>query len=266
MSFYHGRHAELYDLFYANKPYADEAAFVHQCVQQHSLGATQRILELACGTGEHAFRFEQLGYDVLATDASEDMLACARRKARQRASAVSFRLADMRALALPEPPFDAVLCLFDSIGYVATNDALRNVLQGVRRALRPNGLFLFEFWHAGAMLRSYDPVRIRRWHTPTGEILRIAETELDCAQQLGSVTYTIYEFSPNGTYHSLTETQRNRFFLVQEMAEWLRNAGFIPLVWHNGFTPQTDITVETWHVIGIARKSADVADRHTEGM
>ena len=45
---YLGRHAELYDIFYADKPYALEAAFVHQCLQSYSQEPVHRLLELAC--------------------------------------------------------------------------------------------------------------------------------------------------------------------------------------------------------------------------
>ena len=51
---YKGRHAELYDLFYEEKPYAEEAAFVADCLRQFGHATPRRLLELACGTGRHA--------------------------------------------------------------------------------------------------------------------------------------------------------------------------------------------------------------------
>jgi len=254
MSSYVGRHAELYDIFYADKPYDKEAAFVHQCLQQYSVGTTQRVLELACGTGSHALALEKKGYKILATDYSTDMLACARRKAAQVRSEVAFCHYDMRTLDLPYEPFDAVICLFDSVGYVATNEALVQVLEGVRRHLRPNGLFVFEFWHAGAMLRHYDPLRVRRFNTPDGEVLRISESALDYAKQLSRVTYIVYELRSDGTYANFQETQINRYFLVQEVAGWLSNCGFTPLKWFNGFNDDDVITDQTWHVVAVAQR------------
>ena len=260
MSSYIGRHAELYDVFYADKPYAEEAAFVHQCLQQYSVGTTRRLLELACGTGSHALALEKFGYEIAATDYSEDMLACARRKAAEAGSSVDFRWQDMRALDIADRPFDAAICLFDSIGYVETNEALRQVLQGVHRHLRPDGLFVFEFWHAAAMLRSYAPVRVRRWSTPAGELVRITETQLECAKQLARVTYTIYELRHDGTYTSLKETQTNRYFLVQEMAGWLSSCGFTPLKWFAGFVPDENIAEHTWHIVAVARRCGELSE------
>jgi len=257
MSSYIGRHAEFYDVFYADKPYTEEAAFVHRCLQQYSVGTARRLLELACGTGTHALALEKFGYEIVATDYSEDMLACARRKAAEVSSSVDFRWQDMRTLDISEGPFDVAMCLFDSIGYIETNETLMQVLRGVHHHLRPDGLFVFEFWHATPMLRSYDPVRVRRWSTPEGELVRISETELDYAKQLARVTYTIYELRRDGTYTSLKETQTNRYFLVQEMAGWLSTCGFTPVKWFAGFALDENITERTWHIVAVARKCGE---------
>ena len=250
---YVGRHAELYDLFYSEKPYAEEVAFIHKCIQQYAPGS-QRLLELACGTGTHSLLLEKHGYQIIATDYSVDMLACAREKAKMENSHVEFRQQDMRSLDVPEDPFDAIYCLFDSIGYVATNENILLVLRNIRDHLKPGGLLLFEFWHAAAMIRHYDPLRIRRWQVPDGEVIRISETTIDYKNQLCNVLYTIYEMNNNGTYSSMRETQVNRFFQVQEMELFLQQSDFTPLKWYSGFQDNELINDETWHIVAVARK------------
>jgi len=250
---YAGRHAELYDLFYAEKPYAAEAAFVDQCLRKYAEERPKRLLEIACGTGTHAFQLEQRDYHIVATDYSQAMLERAMRKASEFSSRVEFRVQDMTQLDL-DGSFDAAYCLFDAIGYVATNEALEQVFRGVQKHLRPDGLFVFEFWHAGAMLRHYDPVRIRRWQTDKGLILRLSETTLDYAKQLSRVTYSIYELNSDGSYEALTETQVNRYFLLQEMAAWLTATGFAPVKWFAGFTDDETISDETWHIVAVSRR------------
>jgi len=253
-SSYIGRHAELYDLFYAEKPYAEETAFIHECIQKYK-PVSKRILELACGTGTHSLLLEKHGYQIIATDYSSNMLACAREKAQKVNSSVEFRQQDMRTLEVPERPFDIVLCLFDSIGYLATNDNIFQMLCSVHDHLAPGGLFLFEFWHAGAMLCSYDPVRVRRFKTSTGEIERISETRIDYKEQLCHVLYTINEMKSNGRYQTLQEMQINRFFLVQEMKFFLKQAGLTPLKWFAGFQDDEEINDTVWHIVTVAQKA-----------
>ena len=254
MTSYSGRHAELYDLFYADKPYEAEAAFVDQCFREYSVGPVNNLLEIACGTGTHALQLENRGYKIVATDYSEGMLQRAQKKAAAASSRVDFRLQDMTQLDVSGGPFDAAYCLFDAIGYVATNEALAKVFHGVQKHLRRDGLFVFEFWHAGAMLRHYDPVRVRRWRSEDSLVLRISETTLDYANQLSHVIYSIYELNPDGRYSTLTETQVNRYFLVQEMAAWLNSTGFEPVKWFAGFTKDETISDETWHIVAVARR------------
>jgi SAM-dependent methyltransferase len=253
MSSYIGRHAELYDLFYADKPYAAEAVFVDELVRRHTTGERRRLFELACGTGRHALLFERHGYDVVALDYSESMLAVARRRGQEAGSRVDFRIGDMRSLTVEGPPADAVVCLFDSIGYVQTNEAVDQVLSSVYAHLRPGGVFVFEFWHAAAMLRSYDPTRVRRWQLGNREVIRIAQTSLDSARQLASVEYTILDLG-DGIYERLSETQINRYFLLQEMESFVARAGLVPVAWHNGFTASQQIDENTWHILGVARR------------
>jgi len=131
MSSYAGRHAELYDLFYAGKPYAEEAAFVHACLRKFALFPIRDILELACGTGRHAFQLEKLGYRMTATDYSPEMLGVARRRATETGSNVRFVASDMRELQVPTVGYDAVICLFDSIGYLQTHEAVNQMFAGV---------------------------------------------------------------------------------------------------------------------------------------
>lgn len=249
---YIGRHVELYDLFYADKPYAEEAAFIHNCLQTYGNNVIN-VLELACGTGTHSLVLEKYGYKITATDYSPDMLAQAQNKGTTSRSSVEFRLQDMRNLVPPQQPWDAVICLFDSIGYVATNENLLKVINGVRCQLHPGGFFIFEFWHAAAMLKSYDPLRVRRWQIPNGEIVRISETSIDHARQLSAVKYTIYELRDDGHYRMHKETQVNRFFLVQEMAQFLEASRFSPLKWFAGFTTSEIIDDTTWHIVCVAR-------------
>lgn len=257
MTSYSGRHSELYDLFYADKPYEAEAAFIDRCLREYSVGPTNNLLEIACGTGTHALLLEKRGYKIVAIDYSQDMLERARQKGKEASSQVDFRLQDMTQLDVSGGPFDAVYSLFDSVGYVATNESLTKIFRGVRKHLRPDGLFVFEFWHAGAMLRHYEPARIKRWEIDDTSLLRLSETTLDYENQLSRVAYSIYELKSDGTYSSFTETQVNRYFLVQDMAAWLTANGFAPVKWFAGFNANETISDETWHIVAVARRKEE---------
>lgn len=251
MTSYAGRHAQLYDLFYSDKDYAGEAGFVHRSLE--ASGSVHRVLDVACGTGRHVIELAKLGYDVTGVDHSPDMIALAKGRVIETASGISFVCQDMRELDVTGRPFDAAVCLFDSIGYVVSNEGVMAALAGIRDHLKPGAPFVIEFWHAPAMIRSFDPVRVRRWETDDGEVVRISKTRLLPDRQAAQVDYTVFELRKDGTYGSFEETQVNRYFSVPEMAGWLERTGFADPEWHAGFTSSTDIGVDTWHVVGVAR-------------
>lgn len=252
---YAGRYAELYDLFYADKPYGDEAAFVHQCIREFSGILAHDILELACGTGRHAFELEKFGYAVTATDRSVEMLGVARQRAAENDSRVEFVAADMQQLDLPKKNWDAAVCLFDSIGYLKTNAAIKMALDRIRDHLRQAGLFVFEFWHAPAMLNGYSPIRKRSWKMGNAEIVRTSETSLDHDNSLANVRYTVNEIRNGQTFNAFRELHINRFFTVDEMEKLLTSARFEPLKCFAGFNKTEPIGDKTWHIVAVARKS-----------
>jgi SAM-dependent methyltransferase len=160
----------------------------------------------------------------------------------------------MRDLKLPSKRYDAAICLFDSIGYLQTDDAVRDVLAKIWNHLRSGGLFICEFWHAPAMLNQYSPVRVRRWENSDREIVRISETTLDRKNRLADVDYTVYELKKDGTYSSFRETHTNRYFSVDEIKRFVSGAKFEPVRFFAGFRKQEPITDDTWHVVAVSRK------------
>jgi trans-aconitate methyltransferase len=96
--------------------------------------AGERILDLGCGDGPFAAKLMGLGCDVVAVDASPEMIATARQLG------LDARVADGQCLAF-EDEFDAVF----SNAALHWMPRYRDVVAGVRRALKPAGRFVAEF-------------------------------------------------------------------------------------------------------------------------
>ena len=253
MASYTGRYADYYDTFYSNKDYAGESDFVYRVISRLANAPPRRVLELSCGTGSHALHLERLGLEIVATDLWEDMLRVARDKGARVSSRVEFlRLGDMRAIDAGLGQFDAAISLFDSIGHVLETESIAAVLSGVSSALRPGGLFLCEFLHSAAMLCSFEPVRVRRWATPTGEVIRLAETSLDVRAHLVNIRYQVIDLRRDGRFEQLQETQVNRFFSVPEMQALLSAAGLVPRHFFAGFSDSEHIDETVWRVVAVA--------------
>jgi SAM-dependent methyltransferase len=240
---YAGIMAYYYDELYKEKPYKKEAEFIHTKIQQFLGKGDFSILELACGSGTHSILLSEYGYNILATDRSEEFLEIARKKSKSKK--LQFSYMDMQN-PTEVGRFDIVICLFDSLGYLLNNENISRVFKYVKSVLRPNGLFIFEYWHASAFLKNFESCRYK--YLENINLHRISNTEINYLNQYASVHYKF--FSTEGYYE---EIHRNRFFLPQEMNLFIEYNGFELCNRFAGYTDSSSIDDNTWHILDIIK-------------
>lgn len=190
--------APIYDLLYVGtgiKDYQAETAELRRIIEESSPGA-RTLLDVACGTGAHLAAVRQW-YEVEGADLSPAMLAVAR----ERLSGVPLHQADMRTLDLGRS-FDAVICLFSSIGYVTDPTELRSAVGRLAAHVAPGGVLILDGW-----------VRPDEWadrFLPEPDIARDDETlvvRLAFTRREGSIT--------NLDMHHLVQTAEGIDYFVE---------------------------------------------------
>jgi SAM-dependent methyltransferase len=131
--------ARFYDALYEFKDYAAACDRLHEVIQGTRPGAAS-LLDVACGTGRHLEHLRRL-YDVEGMDLNPELLAIAR----ERCPGVPLHQADMQDARL-DRTFDVVTCLFSSIGYLRTTQALTAAVANMARHLNPGGILVIEPW------------------------------------------------------------------------------------------------------------------------
>jgi SAM-dependent methyltransferase len=142
-----------------------------------------RVLDLACGTGTLAVNLAKLGHTVRGIDISTEMIEIARAKSAG-LSGVSFEIQNMADLHI-KGKYDLVTCGFDSINYLKFGE-LRMMFEGVFKALRNQGIFLFD-----SITHHFCLNHDKYHHTgrPGGEFL-IQETSYDSNRQEFTAQFT----------------------------------------------------------------------------
>jgi len=74
-------YADQYDFLYSDKDYDAECDLLEEVFRRYRDGNVRTILDLGCGTGNHAIRLARRGYEVTGVDRSPEMLAKAEWKA-----------------------------------------------------------------------------------------------------------------------------------------------------------------------------------------
>jgi SAM-dependent methyltransferase len=210
------RSAEFYDTIYSFKDYPAEVGQIATHVR--SLGAdVKTILDVACGTGEHArLLAETYGFVVDGLDLDPELL----RFARLKHPAGQFFEADMRDFAL-DRRYDAILCLFSSIGYLVTLDRVTSALECFRRHLAPRGVVVVEPWFPPGVL---DTARVDRLSGSSGDTHVIRTSRVDVQGRVSRLLFDYELDGPGGKQHA-SEVHELGLFTQEEMGRAFEAAG-----------------------------------------
>ncbi|AFY34232.1 class I SAM-dependent methyltransferase [Calothrix sp. PCC 7507] len=215
-----GTYARYYNLLYRDKDYAGEVQFVDGLLQNHA-PTTKSILELGCGTGNHALLLARAGYEVHGVDLSAEMLQQASDRLSilptDTASRLGFSVGDIRTIHLNQQ-FDAVISLFHVISYQTTNEDLEAAFATVKAHLKPGGVFIFDCWYGPAVLSDRPNIRVKRLEDEEIQITRIAEPVIYPNDNLVDVNYQIFIKDKNsGAVSDFHETHMMRYLFKPEI-------------------------------------------------
>lgn len=132
--------AAFYDKIYSFKDYAKESAILHTLIQQYKRAPGTRLLDAACGTGQHLAHLRE-HYTVEGFDLDAELLNAAR----ERLPEIPLYHANMIDFDFGRT-YDVITCLFSAIGYVITDEALKRTIETMARHLNPGGVLLVEPW------------------------------------------------------------------------------------------------------------------------
>jgi len=134
--------AAAYDRMMQNVDYVRWAEYIDSLFALYNFHP-KRVLDIACGTGSATILLAEKGYKMSGTDRALEMLVRAREKAEKRGLRLFLWQQDMRYLSVTQP-YDAALCLYDSINYILAEDEMKQFFQRVSDALTPKGILIFD--------------------------------------------------------------------------------------------------------------------------
>jgi SAM-dependent methyltransferase len=208
--------AEYYDLIYsALKDYDAETAQIANLLRR--LNPTCRtVLDVACGTGEHARLLAGAGFGVDGLDLDPAFV----RIASEKHPAGRFIEADMTDFQI-QRRYDAVLCLFSSIGYVRTLERVGQAFRCFRDHLAAGGVIVVEPWFLPGVL---DPSRVVRQTAESNglSVSRVSRVEIEGTLSRVHFDYEITDAT--GTRHA-EETHELGLFTPAELLQTFQAAG-----------------------------------------
>lgn len=128
-----------------------ENGFFENLLNRHNC---KKVADIATGTGFHAIKLANAGFEMTATDGSANMV----RKTEENAASMDVALADSRVAEWGEldqvfapNSFDALLCLGNAFTHLFEEEARRKSLDSMLKVLKPGGLVVIDH-------RNYDKI------------------------------------------------------------------------------------------------------------
>lgn len=132
--------AEAYRIAFSWRNWAREVAFLREAFRRHGRGELRRVLDLACGPGDHLLALAAAGLEAVGLDLSPEMVALCRRRGADATEG------DMRSFRLAHP-VDMTTLMMDSLAYLLSPGEMLDHLASVAEAVRPGGVYVVEATH-----------------------------------------------------------------------------------------------------------------------
>lgn len=148
-------------------------------------GVRLRVLDAACGTGQHVIALAKKGLDVTGADLSSEMIAVARANAGAAGLDLRFEPVGFGSLAktFGAGSFSAILCLGNSLPHLLNPVDLSQALRDFSSCLTLGGILIIQNRNFDAVLASHS-----RWMEP--------ETHVEGDREW--VFQRFYDFEPDG--------------------------------------------------------------------
>jgi len=214
------RIAEYYDDLHEDVDYPAECTLLEKVISGvlHRQPAT--VLDLGCGTGNHALILAERGCRVTGIDSSARMLRVARAKARGHRNPAFVR-ADMRRFDLGRT-FDAAICMDGAYTHLLTERDLLAHLRTVRRHLSPGGVHVFEFAQT-LKAETEGPGWI--YHEGPPQIVWLYDLAFDRRRRLVTAKDRFFAFDGDRVRRRLVGTYSTRVTSVPDLRRLLARGG-----------------------------------------
>lgn len=242
-------YSQYYDLLYNDKNYKAEADYVYNSLKALD-SEIKTVLELGCGSGNHAQFLVFNGVAITGLDFSASMVAEAKSKNIPDFHPIK---ADITHFELNQT-FDCAISLFHVMSYLTDNKTLISCLKSVHCHLKPGGLFLFDIWFTPAVYSQKPETRVRRLENDSISVIRIAESVSDISRNIVNVNFEVLiKDKSTNQLEMIKEIHPMRHFSIPELELLAEMTGF-ELVETEEFLTKDVPSEKTWGVCVLFKK------------
>lgn len=240
--------ASIYDQLIYDVDYEKIVDFINKEKEKSEIPG-RNLLELGCGTGNITSKLN--GYNIIAIDNSEEMLALAREKTAFKRN-IRYVHGNIIDLSL-DKKFDLAIAVLDVFNYITDYEDLKKVFSNVYRDLNPGGLFIFDI---NSAYKIRDFIGNNVFTDEVGDALYIWQGSFNEETKINDYLLTFFQKSKGDLYKRFDEVHRERAYSLEEITQGLEEVGFKDIRVYDSYDYK-DISDKTLRLTFVVRKDRD---------
>lgn len=226
MSSFQQTYSGVYDELYSKKNYPGEAQAVHTLLQKFSETPPQKIFSIGSGTLSHELLLIKHGYQFDCIDYSPEMVRLANEKIAERAASnISITEGNMEHIDAPPAYYDAAVALFNVVSYCSGTEGLKRMLAGVKKILKPGGIFVFDCWN-GDTVKSDPPAdKFAKFNFNETKLYRYTHVTPRLAEGEIDIEFEILKIKDSQVLEESQELHKTHFWTLEQYKEVCEELG-----------------------------------------
>lgn len=177
------------------------------------------IADLGCGTGDVAIEFANRGFEVIAIDESEDMLAeAAAKDCREKIAYVCQDITSMELFGT----VDVMVCFLDTVNHITDSRKLSSFFKMCKRYLNVGGILIFDVLSLHYMK---DVMGNNIFSDLGSNYAAIWSNSYSRAREISTSTISVFSEKGDGLYERTDSVVRERFHSSENLVRLGEFAG-----------------------------------------
>lgn len=239
--------ASFYDGLTKNVDYKALAKYFDGLINKYGNGGNL-LLDLACGTGSLSIELAKMGYDVVATDISEQMLSEAQSKVETFGNPI-FLCQSMQNLDM-FGTIDAVVCSLDSINHIESQEDVKTAIEKVSLFMNPGAVFIFD---VNTLYKHREVLGQNTFVYDTDDVYCVWQNCFDSKDGSVEISLDFFEELDDGAYERSEECFKEYYYSDVFLSQAVKNSGMSVISRFDGFS-ENEANEKSERVVYVCRK------------
>ena len=217
----YGVFSQFYDSLTDNIDYKKRAGYISTLLIRYGVKTHADVLDIGCGTGKMTVELSKLGYSMIGTDSSPDMLSQAGCNSSESGENILFLCQGAENLDL-FGTVDAAVSTLDVMNHLDGKKSVQKAFDNAGLFMNPGGVLIFDI---NTLYKHKNILGNNTFVYETDDVYCVWQNTLNDDSSV-NISLDFFEYDGDDCYIRSTEEFKEYAYSLEEIAEMLKTAEF----------------------------------------